>query len=89
MRSVGVAAAVGGVKACSGCRPGAAGGRVKKLSFNVKMIGSQQLAAKPPPSVVGPCRLASYAFDCEETGCDGGASPNTRAVMNMQSAVQE
>lgn len=27
---------------------------------NVKMTGPQQLAAEPPPALVGPCRLSCY-----------------------------
>jgi hypothetical protein len=29
--------------------------------YNVKMTGPPTLAAKPPPAVVGPCRLTCYA----------------------------
>jgi hypothetical protein len=32
---------------------------VLAMRSNVKMTGQQHLAAKPPPAVVGPCRLTS------------------------------
>jgi len=41
-------------------QPGAADRQTGKQSLNVEMTGPQQLAAKPLPAVVVPCRLACY-----------------------------
>lgn len=51
-------------------------GEASNVTFNVKMTGPQQPAAKPHPAVVGPCRLARYrasatlynAQDCKGNG---------------------